>query len=497
MSRALALVVLLAILCSGFVGYRSTIGNETGQRPNVLLILIDTLRADRLAAYGYERETAPAITDLARGGVVMENAVCSASFTMPSMASILSSRYPFQHGVRFHPTLFRDEETTLAEIFQDSGYATGAVVSNMLLSRRWGFDQGFDYFDAIRESPLGEAGGLFLYDSLRKLQRGERAVATAESAVRWMERHRDDPFFLWVHFIDPHFPYIPPPPFDSRFSDPPSTEYREILRNISIGTLPRSELVFDTDLSPAVAEDGKDQYDGEIAFTDVGVRRLTDALDRLGLAENTIVILTSDHGESLGDHGVNFAHAFTTYEEMMRVPLVIRAPADLDAGERIGEPIDLLDLSPTILEFAGLRAADSMEGESFLGLLRTGRRNGKVRPSYGENVPRIPGHPTYSLISGFPGIHENGIAGKWRMVRRYPWKLIHIPGRPEGENLLFHLESDPREEEDLARAHPEELRLLLDHLDRFLENESGDGAEAGEKVSNEELDKLRALGYVQ
>lgn len=464
--------------------------------PNLVLVVIDTLRADHLPIHGYERNTAPTISSLAARGAVFLDAVSTASFTMPSMASLMTARLPFEHGVRVHPARLPPGELTLAEILRERGYVTGAVVSNLLLSRQWGFDQGFDYFDVHTESPLG-GGRLLLSRVMRWFGRGNRADDTARSAAAWISRHTNDPFFLWVHFIDPHFPYAPPYPFDRLFSSGSSEAYDELLAGIRREELVVGDVGWASNLPSDAIREGRDRYDGEIAFVDHQLGRILETLRDPRIDRDTLLVVTSDHGEAFGEHGVLFQHGFTTYETLMRVPLLMVWPGRIPPDRRIDAQVSLVDLAPTILELLGVAVPRSMSGTSLVPLFADTRAPWRALPAYGENLPLLPGHPTHAGAVRFGGIFRSGMQGKWRMLRLYPWKLIHVPGRPDGEDMLFQLELDPGELEDRASSDTETLQALRARLEPFLVADRSAPAGRAEAIGAEELEKLRALGYAE
>lgn len=463
--------------------------------PNVLLIVIDTLRADHLPMYGYARDTSPHLAALAEQGALFEDAVSTASFTMPSVASLLTGRLPHEHGVREHPSRLPEGESTLAEQFHRGGYATGAVLSHPLLSRRWGFAQGFGFYDAPDGSPFEATGGLHPLRALERDGRPWSAETTTRSAIRWLRRHQRDPFFLWVHYIDPHFPYDPPLPYDALFSRTDTGPYDDLLQSYRDGALDIDAIALSASLEPAVVRGGEARYDGEIAYTDRELQRLLDALADLGLLDGTLVVVTADHGEAFGEHGVSFEHAFNTFEELMRVPLLFAWPSRIAPGRRIASQVSLLDVGPTLLELAGLAAPEGMRGRSLAPLLLDEPVAWDPAPAYGENQALLPGHPTYAGMSRYPWIYRSGNEGKWRMVRLPPWKLIHVPGRPEGENLLFHLTSDPGELSDRAASRPDVVRKLEAHLAEWVAEDRGAAGRAGPTLRPEDLENLRALGY--
>jgi arylsulfatase A-like enzyme len=298
-----------------------TITTASGRNaPLVILYLVDTLRADHLGLYGYRRDTAPALSRFARDAVVFDTAVASSSWTKPSVASLFTSQPPGVHRcVQFYTPL-DPSLVTLAERLRDGGYVTGAVVANRLVHAKDGrFDQGFTYFTSPPEP--------------------QAAADVVDEALRFLDARRGLPTFLYVHALDPHSPYAPPPPFDRRFGPAPTPghpaaephDYRK-----------------PADLARIVA-----QYDGEIAYGDQEFGRLLHELKARGLYDGAMIVFLSDHGEEFLDHG-GWAHGHTLYDELVRVPLVVKYPGNLHAGRRVEKQVQLVDVLPTILKSQGL-----------------------------------------------------------------------------------------------------------------------------------------------
>ena len=283
--------------------------------PNILLITLDTTRADRLGAYGYRLASTARLDRLATQGVVFERAVAAAPITLPAHASLMTASYPFVHGVRNNGNFsLRETLPTLATALHDRGYRTGAFVSAFVLDRRYGLGRGFDVYD----------------DQVQLERRGDR---TAAAAAQWFTGRATDPapFFAWLHLYDPHDPYDPPPPFRAAFPERP--------------------------------------YDGEIAFDDGVIGSILDRLERLGRLASTIVAVVGDHGESLGEHGED-THAVFVYESVLRVPMIISWPGRLPAGRRVAALVRAIDLAPTLLDLAGQPPLSSAQGQTLLPLIR-------------------------------------------------------------------------------------------------------------------------------
>lgn len=393
--------------------------------PNVLLVSIDTLRADRLGCYGAGAAETPAIDGLARDGVRFDKAYSPLPLTLPAHWTLHTGLQPWRHGVVDNGMVLRHPAApTLAESFSAAGYDTAAFVAAFVLNRTFGLDRGFARYD---DGPDGE----------RALELPLHTTAPADervdSALAWLHQPRDRPFFLWLHLFDPHAPYEPPVGFRSRFSARP--------------------------------------YDGEVAFVDTQVARLLAALDRLGANEDTIVVLVSDHGESLGEHGEQ-THGVLLYDSTLRVPLIVRSPTS-GKGKVRRDPATLADVAPTVRALAGLEPVEGLEGRDLFGGQWTEPRK---LAAISESPERRLGWA--SLIA----------------IRDGNWKYIGGP-RPE----LYRLADDPGERRDLALVEPERRRgLAFD--ERTVEAQLRTRLAAGDAPSSDGDDETRArieaLGYV-
>src|SRR5215212_5202740 len=277
---------------------------EPSRPPNVLLITLDTLRADHVGAYGSRAGSTPAIDSIAARGVRFEQAGSAVPLTLPSHATILSGLLPLHHGVRNNGAgSFPSDRPTLATLFSEKGYRTAAFLGAFVLDRRFGLNRGFDvYDDEIPRDPT-------LGDHLEAERRGD---AVADRAAAWLSQPDSRPFFAWVHLYDAHAPYTPPEPFRTRYA--------------------------------------ASAYDGEIAFVDQQIGRLLAALEQSGQRDRTIIVVTGDHGEALGEHG-ELTHGLLLYEGTLRVPLIIEAPGTLDPHV-VTTPVSLADVAPTVAGLA-------------------------------------------------------------------------------------------------------------------------------------------------
>jgi arylsulfatase A-like enzyme len=341
--RRLWIVCLLLTACS----------RERGGPPNVVLVSIDSLRADHLGCYGYGRATSPTLDRLADEGVLFENATSSTSWTLPAHASMFTGLPNSAHGLDAPARVLSPERATLAEALQARGYRTAGFWSGPFLHPRFGLGQGFDHY-------VNCAGFAFDSDPRRANDLAHEDVTSprlVEEVTRFLDDVGDQPFFLFVHMWDVHYDYIPPPPYDTLF-DP---DYDGPVDGRGVANALE-------DLAPRDLEHLIALYDGEIAWTDRHLGLMLERLDELGLAGDTVVLVTADHGEEFFEHGL-FGHRKTLFEESIAVPLVVRAPGIGRRGLRVAEPVGIVDLAPTILELAGVPPLADVLGRSLVPLL--------------------------------------------------------------------------------------------------------------------------------
>jgi choline-sulfatase len=391
--------------------------------PNLLLVTIDTLRADHVGAYGYTKGETPALDGLARGGVLVEDAVVQVPQTRPSHVSIFTGREPYEHGIRDNLSPPLDPRfPTLATVLQARGYATGGFIGAYPVSRDSGLDHGFDRFD----DPFGKGAGRARDD---RSSRPAREVV--DKALGWLGGLQKRPFFAWVHLFDPHAPYTPPPPFRERFKASP--------------------------------------YDGEVAYADSELARLLQWLSRSGEAQRTLVVVTSDHGEGLSDHGED-EHLIFLYDTTLKVPLVLSWPGHLPTGAHVQGQFRSIDLMPTLLELLGV-PSPAVSGASRAEAVRTGGR--------------IPDNESYA--EAIYGELHFGWA-PLRALRGQGWKYIHAP-RPE----LYDLREDPGETRNRIDDRGQVASVMRQHL---LALDTKPPPAAAAAVDPDAAERLAALGYV-
>ncbi len=396
-----------------------------GTRPNVLLITIDTLRADRVSFYDSSHLRTPNLDGLAAKSVVFKRAFAHTPMTLPSHANILLGATPSYHGVHDNANfVVREEFLTLAEHLKSRGYATGAFIGGFPLDSIFGLDQGFDVYDDAFRNP--ETGFL-----AADAKGGERPAAEVWASARQWLLARKTPWFLWVHFYDPHDPYLPPEPYRSRFARNP--------------------------------------YDGEVAYVDAVMGDLLGDLKERGLDGKTIIVLTGDHGESLGEHGES-THGFLAYNATLRVPFFIFAPS---FGPRVvDQNVSHVDIFPTICEALGIERPKALQGESLLPLMR-GKKSAE-RPVYFESLS-----PYYTM--------------GWAPLRGFIDKQDKYIDSPLPE--FYNLGPDFNEARNLAGKA--DVGALKKRLDAIVEGQSSAvGAKAARQADRATLEKLRSLGYL-
>ncbi|MFC2171001.1 sulfatase [Acidobacteriota bacterium] len=457
------------------------------QYPNIVIITIDTLRADHLGCYGYQDIQTPVLDKLAREGILFKQHICQQPVTTASHVSLFTSTYPLTNGVQGNNRPLKNDAVTLAEILKKRGYVTGAFVSAYpVKAHSSNLDQGFDEYDdrlsfidylpgkasiwfmkttvlRIVETYLEKTGAIVL------LQR--RGDNTTRAALRWLDRIGDQRFFMWLHYFDPHAPYDPPVPFESVYDPHYSGSVDGSMRSL--------RMIWDRTLNPSEADIRHiiSLYDGEISFTDQQIGVFLDRLKERRLLDNSLITVTADHGESLWEHDYNFRHGDFLYEGSMMVPLIIRLPGGNQAGREISTLTENVDLVPTILEIIGIEKPESQQGESLLGLLQ--------------------GETESNNKTGFSQAKGKRDESEAKESRRYAlrtaeWKLIANEG---AENELYNLIADPHEQNDCVASQPEISEKYRKLLEQKLLKITRSGEELPE-YDEDTMRRLKSLGYI-
>ncbi|NNE10564.1 MAG: sulfatase [Gemmatimonadetes bacterium] len=475
-----------------------------GNPPNVVLFLIETTRADHLSCYGYERETSPRIDEIAAEGVLFETFYVAAPFSGPSKATLHTGLWPHNNGVRGMPQRILPEAKTMAEFFRSQGYETAGYASGFFMGPEYNYHKGCRTYEA-----LGRPYDSFRFATalrglelrLHKLtpwylpeqERYELVNAThgVPRALDWIDATGGAPFFCLFELNEPHTIYEPIPPFETMFA-PKKTDYT-LMEDSRRNLAPRYEVVYNYPETGYTEEDLEYSialYDGEIAWIDDAIGRFCDALEERGILDNTIIVVTSDHGENFGEHGTWFEHT-QLYEQSLRVPMVIRYPAKLPAGKRVESPVQAVDVFPTLVELAGYEYDGPLDGVS---LVRKVENDIPDYPVFAEdNILRDPALLDYENYR----VYLPGVAGKWRMVRDGDYKLIYIPNPAGDEYELFNVAQDPMETTNLVREEPEVFARLKETLHAWIATDERGDQDVDAGMIEGMRDQLRALGYLQ
>jgi len=446
----------MALVTLGFVACRTP---DAAGKPNVLMIVVDTLRWDHVGCYGYARDTTPAVDRLAADAARFERAYSTASWTIPAVGSMISGLYPSHHTAISFDRELPGEIDTLAEILRGEGYATAGIVSHSAIDSSHNFDQGFDVF-------------------LESEARGHDYVSTPGVTGQAVDQlvalsSGDAPFFLFVHYFDPHYNYRRHPEFG--FAAPSAGRLT--------GEEPMADLRrMEEELTQDETQFLRDLYDEEIRFTDAGIGRLLDRFTDLGQLENTIVVFTSDHGEEFLDHA-HLGHTRSLYEELVRVPLIIRDPSRTGPGHVVQRPVSVVSLTPTLLDLVGIDP-DSLGFQA--GSLRAdlAGEDGVGAAQIFCEVDFVPLRKSRLV----PEVHK-------RTVIEERHKLI----RDETSGLVevYDLETDPGELRDLHELRPEQAERLSRSLERAIEHaSSGEVDPSMRLIDDAEIERLKSLGYV-
>lgn len=471
--------------------------SDIGDMINVCFITIDTLRADHLHCYGYNRIDTSNIDSLAAEGMLFTSAFCQIPITRPSHTSMLTGDYPATQGIIDNVTGVLDpSQVTIAEILSARGYRTAAFVSTLPLHSRFGLAQGFDVYDDRFSAPRIQLPasfrqqGDFLFPAFLgklikiKAAHSRDASHTTGRAIQWLSEHGSEPFFLWVHLYDPHIPYHPPPPFDTLYL--PDGKYRE-----------RPSTLIPEDLDYWIS-----QYDGEITYTDKNIGRLLDAFERLGLTGKTLFVLTSDHGESF-EHNYYYQHSAMLYESLIHIPLIMRFPPVIPAGTTEDVLLESIDIPPTILDILHIDPPDNISGKSFLPVIQGKKGNDFKKKIFAGTDVEVPPAPSgRDKRVKFPAIHANnpGWSNNVKMkglrtIRTENWKLILDERTASIE--LYDIREDPQELHNLASENQEQVERLTEALREWLALEGRLKVPTKEiPLDDETKEGLKALGYL-
>jgi len=473
------------------------------ERPNILLIVMDTTRADHLSCYGAPRSTSPNLDRLAQEGVLFEQASSAASWTLPSHASLFTGLYRSQHGTDWPHKRLDDHLTTLAELLSRHGYQTVGFSNNPWVSWATNFHQGFESFKDIRSAwrawwTVNQLAVFQIKDTVYDpaLHQPDAGAARTNRLIRrWFDRlyDPDRPFFLFINYVEAHFPYTPPEPYRSRFLQPQHSGVAEALALTNPSKAQALHLTappvrFDEATRQALS----DLYDGEIGYLDMRIGQLLEELRARQLLDKTVVIVTSDHGESLGDHEL-FEHRFCVYETLLHVPLMVRYPAAFSAGVRVAQPVSLVDVMPTLIALLDLDASAvraTLPGQSWVS---SSLVDLPERPILAEYLAPLELLPRYKRKP--QPIDERYFTRDFTSLRQGPWKFILAT---DGTQELYDLSHDPDESDNLIATQPKQAKAMEAILHQQLPGLKLVGTLEDVQPMDEATHRqLRSLGYVQ
>jgi arylsulfatase A-like enzyme len=472
------LVILLIASCSiAILGYLweerevyKYVASRTAKNTNVILIISDALRPDHLGCYGYGRETSPVMDSLAKEGVLFKHCYSATPYTKSSVASILTSLYQSMHGMILERHVLPESLTTLADILRENGYVTSAYVANPLILAKYNYDQGFDFFQDNRLPGEGKLyyiafefldSIVFKFMSLVKKDFRRPPIDKKKSdnikVISWLAKFRRQNFFMYIHYIDPHYPYSPPEPYDKMFPYPAGDKKLEW---ISL-------------------------YDGEIRFVNEYLGEFFERLKSWQIYDNTLIIITADHGEAFGEHNF-YDHANTLYQEEIKVPLIIKFDHSLPQGKVIESQVKSIDIMPTILDVLDISYSGDMEGKSLLPLIKNDKED-KSRD--------------YIFVE-----KDNVDPFEKAIIKNNEWKLIFAGDKSASKDImrkghleLYNLKADPGESRNLVTQEQEILKEMSGVLEGYIKYcEAKAGAPPVEIKSDKATTRrLRSLGYAQ
>ncbi len=435
-NKILRIAGMLVLLTAGLAG---RLAAQDGHLPNVLLITVDSLRSDHLGCYGYKKDVSPNIDALAREGFLFNPAIAQASWTWPSLCSFVASLYPSTLGIYFWDQYLPASIPTLAQKIKGKGYSTGFISEHGSLSR---LSQGFDTF---QDAPADKLSGL------------------TDKALLWFEKNKNKHFFLWLHYMETHSKYYCDLPGEKRSAQA---------------------------LTAKARKDYNRKYDMAVSKVDKQLKILLDKLRDLGIYEKTMVIITADHGEEMGEHGYYYTHGGVLWDSLLKVPLIFSYPQLPDKGKIIQQQVQLIDIAPTILEILKIDPPDNIDGQSLIPLMNSpGKHTGKYAFSeVKENLEDAEGCPYLSTT-------------EWKYtkcsIREGGYKLIATLDPQGGGYELYDLENDPQESRNIAVMEIKQLSALKTKLEDWLNRPTLKIPVLKKPLAEPTKERLKSLGYLQ
>lgn len=466
-------ILVLALFGVGLALLVKAVHRYHSWKPNVVLISIDTVRADRLGCYGFDPSPSPQIDRIARESYVFEQCYAPSSWTMPSVMSMLTGLYPFNHGLEWVNGRLSHDAKTLAEYLLERGYRTGGVESSLFLQSQFGFGRGFERYE---EQPIHD-------------HRAISSPSLTERALGWLHGLTGKPFFLWVHYLDPHYDYLYHPEARVFVEGVPEEElhkeYSILELKKKLNSLTERQLEWQSRL-----------YNGEIYFTDRHVGQLVEFLQKRGLWDETWVVITSDHGEMLGEHGA-LGHTEWFYEEVLRVPLIVKPPKGLKESRRISGPVSLVDIVPTVLGGLGIAyPLDRLDGRDLL----NGSSSGKERwaSTQTEEIRFLARMDERFKCVFIPGGAATDLGAGQDPVQVERMKALgYLSGdskAPDANWLIFDLQQDPGEMSNWVQSYPALLADFQRQARQLQQERVSIDPSVG--VDPGLLERIRAFGYL-
>lgn len=471
-TRVLGLVLIVAIPLAGLTSCAGGGTDAVGPPRHVVLISLDTTRADQLGLYGNPTVKTPRLDRLAAQSVVLDDFMTVVPTTLSAHVSLFTGKYPHTHGTPRNGFLVNEQNVMLPEILGEHGFVTAGFAGSFALEGRFNFAQGFEHYDEAFERFAGQDG---------RLQNERTAESVTQAVVDYLDqRGVPERLFLFVHYFDPHAPYEAPPPYDTMY-DPSGREGLPDWKTV------RHQGLVKPGSKDEVADRLARQYAAEISYMDHHLGRLLDELRERGILDDALLVVTSDHGENFWEHGAVFDHGWSTYQTTMRGVGIIRMPRAALAGTRIGGIAANIDIMPTVLGLLGIPVPDGIDGERIDLMRVAGRPLDRVR--FGQAAKpwqEVETDPRWTNMT------------KTRCVRSGKYKLVQVPYA--GHEELYDLEADPVEQVNLLASADAETeataRRLRDRLEAWAASARPLPSRFDPSQREETIERLRALGYL-
>ncbi|MBI2135146.1 sulfatase [Candidatus Woesearchaeota archaeon] len=452
---------------------------------NVILIVVDALRFDHLGIGGYGRDTSPNIDKLAKKGTIFPNAYCPLPRTDPSMMSIFTGMYPHNHGIRLVANNKADASlATLAETLKNHAYKTAFIGGFGVHDHA--LEKGFDDFNLMGWKIRSKIKRTIFKAYNPSNYYGEARQYT-DIAVNWIRKNSKNKFFLCVHYEDLHWPYEAPKPFEHMFD--PEYGGNHDFNTVNHGKFSRGELIFGkAKLPKEEIEHAIAHYDGGIRYIDAQIHRLLGCVESHGLDDDTLIILTADHGENFGEHNFYFQHGASLYEPSLKVPMILNHSKSIPRGKIISQRVRNFDIMPTVLDILGIPILDKIDGASLLPLIK-GEGKKTLNFIFAESIEEH--------FKGNERVFFPGIKGKWRAMIEGDWKIIYIPHPKNDIFELYNLREDPQEKNDLIGKEKEIASKMKEKILDFLKPQSNEGDANITNLAEKSKKLLRKIGYLE